>query len=111
MNEQIFQNLLRLYPDIENENQYMLPTLIDVTTTIAKNDGLTGDKLNLGISLLILDILFPTHSDSGVASRKIDNVSETYVTSYISSRWKRLYDMLINGAYDGSITLYYDGVS
>lgn len=110
MDEKILEQLKKLYPDIENENQDYIKTLIEIATVIATNDGLADDKLVLGIALLVLDILFPSHSESGVKSRSIDGVSESYGTSYITSRWKRLYDMLINGTYDSSISIYYDGV-
>lgn len=110
MDEQILEQLKKLYPDIENENQDFIKSLIEIATIIATNDGLTDDKLVSGIALLVLDILFPSHSESGVKSRSIDGVSESYGTSYATSRWKRLYDMLVNGTYDSSISLYYVGV-
>lgn len=110
MDEKILEQLKKLYPDIENENQDYIKTLIEIATVIATNDGLAGDKFVLGIALLVLDILFPSHSESGVKSRSIDGVSESYGTSYTTSRWKRLYDMLVNGTYDSSISIYYDGV-
>ena len=110
MDEKILEQLKKLYSDIENENQDYIKTLIEIATVIATNDGLADNKLVLGIALLVLDILFPSHSESGVKSRSIDGVSESYGTSYTTSRWKRLYDMLVNGTYDSSISIYYDGV-
>lgn len=110
MNSSIGEQLIRLYPDIQYEDQEYVETIIGIALTIAENDELDSDKLALGAALLTLDILYPSHSEDSVMSRTIGGVSETYWTTYAISKWKRLYDMLRNGTYDSSIALYYDGI-
>ena len=110
MNEYVYLRMQKLYPDISRQNQEMVSSVIEIALIIATNDGLTDENLILGTALLALDILFPSHSESGVSSRSIDGVSESYSSTYTYSKWKRLYDMLLNGSYDSSISLYYAGI-
>lgn len=110
MNEYVYLRMQNLYPDICKQNQEMISSVIEIALIIATNDGLADDSLTLGAALLALDILFPSHSESGVGSRSIDGVSESYSSTYTYSKWKRLYDMLLNGSYDSSISLYYAGI-
>lgn len=110
MNEYIYLKIKKLYPDIDKQNQEVVNSIIEIALIIATNDGLTDENLILGTALLTLDMLFPSHSESGVSSRSIDGVSESYSSTYTYSKWKRLYDMLLNGTYDNSISLYYAGI-
>lgn len=111
MEEQILEQIKKLYPDIDTENEDFVNALVDIAKTIATNDGLDGSKLAIGSALLVLDMLFPSHSEEGVRSQRIDGVSQSYVAKYTTSKWRRLYDMLLNGTYDSSISIYYDGIN
>ena len=115
--------LATLLPKIKEHIHILLPEVdsmfpegaidfvADITYTIAKGDGLTGDKLIAGMALLILDLLMPSCDESNRSARSIEGVSESYDTSKnTTSKWKRLYDMLISGEYETNIKLHYVGI-
>lgn len=111
----IKDKLESLYPNYsEGLSQEYIKTIINIAYTIAKNDSLSGENLILGTALLTLDLLFSKvgSGENRYASKTIEGVSITYATGeYDISKWRNLYEMLLNGAYNSEYDLHYVGIS
>lgn len=104
-----------LYPEYKDENiTGYINTLMDLAYTIAKNDGLKDTELITGTALLTLDLLLGKdfQNETNVSTQTIDGVTVSYATNkYDASKWRRFYEMLLNGTYDTEYTSYYVGIS
>ncbi len=95
-------NLNILYPDAKIEH------MITIATTIVEADKLKEEKKALGIALLSLDLLsYPTRSN--IKSQKIGKVEESYYNSGVS-KWRELYNSLVNETLDNEISINYVGI-
>ena len=96
----------KLYNSISTE---VLQVLISIAYTAVKNDGLTGDMLIQGTALIVLDMA-SQDTTTNISSKKIKDVSITMGSGYGVSKWKTLYDSLLNGDVDGIYALRYVGI-
>jgi len=100
-----------LEPDLtEWYTSRQLQHIIAIAKVIANSDGLSSDTLNLGTALLSLDLLVKPER-SNISSQEIGDVSESYSGNTIGySKWRQMYDSLLNGTADFQLSLHYVGV-
>lgn len=88
---------------------------LDIYITLAGNivdaiDPKLNEKKRVSaIAFLTLDML-SIQDMSNVSSKKIVGVAETYNNKNATSKWRKLYDTLLNDYMTGDMTLNYTGI-
>lgn len=83
-------------------------TFIEIALTIVGDDAPEG-KQELAVALLTLDLL-STPDRSNTTSKTIGGVSISYASGASTSKWRTLYDNLMNEYLSNDQTLHYTGI-
>ncbi|MGL5712740.1 MAG: hypothetical protein ACRCX2_06955, partial [Paraclostridium sp.] len=67
------------------------------------------DKKNIAIALITLDML-STPERSNTTSKTISGVSISYSTGASTSKWRKMYEDMLNGMITSDISIYYVGI-